>query len=563
MKFLAGVCLLVGALSAASCAGGNDNGVDGGVVNNGDPCSAGCTIDGVCYPSGVTNPANDCQVCDAAASATAWSNADGTTCDDGSFCTTNDTCSAGVCAGVARDCSDGVACNGAETCDETADRCAAGTSTCDEGSLCDFEADACIPSVACPGCTIDGTCYGQGQVDPNNPCLVCDTAQSTTAFVNHDGATCDDGLFCTTGDVCGGGTCAGTGTVSCSDGISCNGTEACDEATDRCVFGPSGCGVGYLCNTTSDTCELVCSGGTTKCGNTCVDIDHDPNNCGGCGNAPNPGDHICTSDANTPVCIAGTCDEACGGSVTFSYTGASQTFTVPSCTNTIRVDVRGAQGGAGFSTVAPREGGLGGRTQATLTVSPTDVVTVFVGGVGANGISGSPGAGGFNGGAIGSSFSNQRGGGGGGASDIRVNGVGLADRVVVAGGGGGTGVCNNVQFYGGVGGGLNGGPPAPKTGCNGMTLPTPGTQSAGGSGGQWSATWCAGSAGVLGLGGAGCNGALAQSGAGGGGGGGFYGGGGGGNYGGAGGSGYAAGSATNVVHTPGYQGGNGEVIISW
>ncbi|MGE3458055.1 MAG: glycine-rich protein, partial [Kofleriaceae bacterium] len=340
--------------------------------------------------------------------------------------------------------------------------------------------------------------------------------------------------------------------------------ETCNEAADRCDFGPSGCAVGYLSHTTSDTCELVCSGGTTKCGNACVDTDNDPNNCGGCGGVPNPGDHVCTASASfVPVCIAGACDEACGGSVTFTYTGASQQFTVPACATTIQVDVRGAQGGAGFSTVSPVMGGLGGRTRATLAVAPTDVITVFVGGAGTNATSGAPGAGGFNGGGGGASFAMQRGGGGGGASDIRINGVSLADRVVVAGGGGGTGICNNVQFFGGPGGGISGGPPAPKGSCGGTTQPTPGTQVGGGIGGQWNATWCAGVPGSLGNGGAGCDGLLTKVGGGGGGGGGFYGGGGGGNYGGAGGSGFATGSATAVTHTPNFQGGNGQVTISW
>ncbi|MGE3458258.1 MAG: hypothetical protein AB7O24_24295, partial [Kofleriaceae bacterium] len=200
MKTLVPLYLLLGALAVVSCNG-----------DNVDLCPTGCAIDGTCYPDGVADPDNACQRCDAAASKTGWTASTGTTCDDGSFCTTNDTCNAGTCVGgPARECSDSVACNGTETCDEATDKCVAGTSTCGVGSLCDFSSDTCTPTVTCPGCTINGTCFGDGQRDPLNPCLICDIDQSTTAFVNNDGAACDDDMFCTTDDTCSAGVCAGS-----------------------------------------------------------------------------------------------------------------------------------------------------------------------------------------------------------------------------------------------------------------------------------------------------------------------------------------------------------------
>ena len=117
------------------------------------------------------------------------------------------------------------------------------------------------------------------------------------------------------------------------------------------------------------------------------------------------------------------------GSQTFNYTGAQQTFTVPSGVSTITIQTYGAQGTNGASP-----GGLGGYVSGDLTVSAGNTLYVYVGG-----------RAGFNGGASGHS----NGGSGGGASDVRSGGTAYTDRVIVAGGGGGGG------YYGG--GGASGG----------------------------------------------------------------------------------------------------------
>lgn len=98
----------------------------------------------------------------------------------------------------------------------------------------------------------------------------------------------------------------------------------------------------------------------------------------------------------------------------FTYTGSSKTWTVPPGVTRVYLDVEGAQGGGPASD--PGAGGLGGRTQALIPVTPGEVLTVDVGGVG------SAGVGGWNGGGAGGhSFYNpyDKGFGGGGASDIR------------------------------------------------------------------------------------------------------------------------------------------------
>jgi hypothetical protein len=174
-----------------------------------------------------------------------------------------------------------------------------------------------------------------------------------------------------------------------------------------------------------------------------------------------------------------------------------QTLDLQLATNWIAVDITGAAGG----TFNDNRQGRGARVQTTLSVSGSTLL-IYVGGQGNS--CGQPSAGNsFNGG--GPPFG--CGSGGGGASDIRVGGTGLSNRIIVAGGGGGT--------YSGCGQGGHGGQvgtDGTNTGSCGYSQGHGGTASGGGSGGA------AASAGTLGLGGAGANGND------GGGGGGYYGG---------------------------------------
>jgi hypothetical protein len=197
---------------------------------------------------------------------------------------------------------------------------------------------------------------------------------------------------------------------------------------------------------------------------------------------------------------------------TFDYTGAVQTYTVPANVTTVAVTARGAQGGAGTTQgrTAFISGGNGAEVRSLLAVTPGQVLSVYVGGMGGTAPNSSTaGAAGYNGGGIpgtGDGYG-MMGGGGGGASDVRTGGTALGDRVVVAGGGGGGG-----QAVGGGGGAPNG--------ADGATIsgqPTPGrgaTQTAGGNDG-----------GTFGQGGSAYNPQYGGQKAGGGGGGGYYGGG--------------------------------------
>ena len=242
------------------------------------------------------------------------------------------------------------------------------------------------------------------------------------------------------------------------------------------------------------------------------------------------------------------------GTMTFDYTGTEVEFPVPVGCTTVLIEAWGAQGGDD----PPASGGLGGFATGTLTVQSGEVLYLYVGGAGVDG----PGTGencnmvgGFNGGgATGTMCCSNAGGGagsGGGASDVRVGGRELADRVLVAAGGGGAG----SDQAGAVGGGLIGGD---GQAYNGVAAGG-GTQTAGGQvGGHFDSHECTiGTAGALGLGG------IGDGNDGGGGGGGYDGGGGGANNAGGGGGSSYTGGVTGGNTMAGQQTGDGQIILSW
>ena len=210
-----------------------------------------------------------------------------------------------------------------------------------------------------------------------------------------------------------------------------------------------------------------------------------------------------------------------GGSSTTvvkSYTGANQTFTVPSGLSTLTFKAWGAGGGSGGDGNA--NGGGGGFVQEDISVTAGETLNVKVGGGGQRIADGA-----------------SRKGGGGGWTSIDRSGTFLAG----AGGGGGAG--DSTTTPGGAGGGTTGsagGGPAAGGG---------GPQSAGGAAGTGGTAGSAGTGGRAKTGSAvdatgGYNGGGDGDGdntswTAGGGGGGYYGGGGAGNGGGGGGSGYA------------------------
>ena len=188
---------------------------------------------------------------------------------------------------------------------------------------------------------------------------------------------------------------------------------------------------------------------------------------------------------------------------TFEYTGAVQQYTVPA-TGTYKIKCWG--GGHNFSQGAT----YGGYVEGDVELTKDDVLNIYVG-------EKATAAGGWNGGGATPSSTRQA-TGGAGATDIRLNGTALADRIIVAGGAGGSGRDGPGTGPSSASKGGSGGADIGESGNNGTSTSgggTGGTQTAGGTGAN---------SGSLGVGG---NGGQNNNGNGGGGGGGYYGGGGG------------------------------------
>ncbi len=161
----------------------------------------------------------------------------GLPCDDGSLCTANDACKAGVCTGAALDCDDGSACtndtctakagcvHAKANCDDgngcTVDSCDPKTGKCsfapaDAGSSCDADGSGCTVNDTCQA----GLCKAGAMIQcslPTGPCelAVCvpngATQYACKVAAKGDGAACDDGDACSALSLCAAGTCSGAG----------------------------------------------------------------------------------------------------------------------------------------------------------------------------------------------------------------------------------------------------------------------------------------------------------------------------------------------------------------
>jgi MYXO-CTERM domain-containing protein len=158
---------------------------DGQPCNDPLQCARHQCVDGVCCDSACGGgDVNDCQACSTAAGAAAD----------------------GVCGpSTGNPCSDGVYCNGAETCTNGA---------------CGGSAGApCSASIA------------DGDDDCGEACD--EQAQSCTA-VEPDGTACDDGDGCTQTDSCSAGTCVASDPLGCSALDECHNAGECNPSTGEC-----------------------------------------------------------------------------------------------------------------------------------------------------------------------------------------------------------------------------------------------------------------------------------------------------------------------------------------
>jgi len=266
--------------------------------------TAFCDGAGVCV--GCTN-ASQCPAADQCDDAACVNNvctfvpeAAGTACDDQLFCTFADTCDgAGLCVGAGDPC---VGADGdddcSESCNEAADNCTANDfngSTCDDGLFC----------TAQDVCNGQGTCVGGGSpcagADGDGNCAEsCNEAADNCIANDPGGSLCNDGLFCTSVDTCNGaGACVGTGSPCIGPDGDGNCRESCNETANDCSANDP---VGTVCTDTLfctlvDTCNAAgnCAGTVNPCPGADGDSD--------CSEACNENTNTCTSnDPNGSAC---------------------------------------------------------------------------------------------------------------------------------------------------------------------------------------------------------------------------------------------------------------------
>ena len=264
------------------------------------------------------------------------------------------------------------------------------------------------------------------------------------------------------------------------------------------------------------------------------------------------------SNASFTIVSTAFCAYNAGQTWNYGYTGGVQSFSTP-CNGTYKLEVWGAQGGY--------NGGYGGYSNGTKSLSKTNIVYIVVGGQGNTiSYSSTPSYGGYNGGGNGGDTQGIRhNGGGGGATHMSTTNRGILSNynsyrgevLLVAGGGGGSGGWEPNSYTirrGGTGGGSSGGngeanlgaSSAYGRGASQSSSGIGGTFGAGGSYPNYSVTSSSGSVLIYGIGG---------------GGGGWYGGGIDDSSGGGGGSGYIGGVSGGSMQN-GARSGNGYARIT-
>ncbi|MSP93232.1 MAG: hypothetical protein EXR79_15790 [Myxococcales bacterium] len=213
---------------------------------------------------------------------------DGKGCDDGIACTGADQCQQGACAGTQPGCDDGESCT-FDVCDLAKKACAHGPLPCADNDPC--TADACVQGQGCSHKPQEASCNDGNLCTKGDKCTVttetgkpatvvclagtatasCDDqtvctldACSPTAGCVHanEAGPCNDGNACSLGETCKQGACLTVEALACNDGNPCS-SDDCQETTG-CVYLPSAatCSDGNPC-TTADAClAMVCKGKT-------------------------------------------------------------------------------------------------------------------------------------------------------------------------------------------------------------------------------------------------------------------------------------------------------------
>ncbi|MCA9619887.1 MAG: hypothetical protein KC731_12770 [Myxococcales bacterium] len=257
-----------GATTSSTGGQGGSVGVGGdGTGGSSDLCGGTCSSvtppdchQVVCNEGAYPGPVGECVVVPVT---------DGATCDDGLFCTIDDTCQSGVCTGgPPNDC--GIAAPECEvvTCDEDADACT--TVAGNNGDPC-VGSDLCIVGATCNnGTCVGGTlndCFLQPVPDECHVSTCNPMNGMCEPVPGNEGGNCTDpNDLCTVGKTCTAGVCQGGAPKDCSNlTVGCV-SGICDTNTGQCTT--MAVGEGQSCNdldacTTGEICTLgVCGSGS-------------------------------------------------------------------------------------------------------------------------------------------------------------------------------------------------------------------------------------------------------------------------------------------------------------
>lgn len=191
------------------------------------------------------------------------------------------------------------------------DNCGSCGTKCGAGDDCVW--GSCQPHEDCTTLLANSDCQKPGSMDLGKCC----NGQCVDLDSQGDRENCGGcGLHCPVGDVCTNGTCKQSGGAN---------TLGCHmNSATQCAPGTSCAATGVRCKTDScsvDTWGAPCTGNGNSvcCGNACVDIYSDANNCNGCGLKCGSGQFcnlgVC---APTPTCSAANSGVSCplaGGGV--------------------------------------------------------------------------------------------------------------------------------------------------------------------------------------------------------------------------------------------------------
>ncbi len=169
----------------------------------------------------------------------------GLACDDGDPCSVNDTCTEGVCGGVARDCNDDNPCTDPDECSPL---WGCLNTPVSDGAACDNDG-VCISGQCAGACLLDADC------DDGVACTVdvCDPIWGRCRYL-ADNALCDDGAYCNGVETCHlAFGCQAGRPIDCNDGVPCT-EDRCDEESRQCLFTPND----QLCDDGNPCSDVTC-----------------------------------------------------------------------------------------------------------------------------------------------------------------------------------------------------------------------------------------------------------------------------------------------------------------